>query len=92
MTITIQIGNTDDKLPQSIWAHYVAAMKLKVETICDQVHFFGGSETYAPWQNACWVVECRAECRSELMNAICHVRTSFAQESVAVTCGETDFV
>ena len=54
-TVTIQIGNSDDKLTQKQWANFVNEVRsLIVQT--GETHFDGGSRNDARWQNFCWVV------------------------------------
>ena len=91
-TICILIGNSDNKLTQNEWAHFVEHMKQTLERIVYRVHFFGGSETYAPWQNCCWVCQIAPHRIDELKADVSRCRGMFQQESVAVLVGETAFI
>jgi hypothetical protein len=91
-TITIQIGNTDNKLSQNDWSHYVEATKQAIEKIVNEVHFFGGSPNWYPWQNVAWVVVLQEEMIPEIKQQLAFVRHSYKQDSVAWTEGETIFV
>lgn len=91
-TATIQIGNSDNKLTQNEWAHFVTYTEGLIGEIVYRVHFFGGSESFAPWQNACWVVEMDVDKKDELFRVLEVVRKSYKQESIAVTFGRTEFV
>ncbi len=91
-TLTIQIGNTDDKLSQARWAKYVAAMRQVIETHSREIHFFGASAGCEPWQNAAWVLVCSESKMAKLTSAMTKIRKKFGQKAVAVTVGETEFV
>lgn len=91
-TVTIQIGNTDDKLPQDEWAKFIRETRGVVGKHCGQVHFDGGSSFDAPWQNVCIVAEVQDIDKTPLCDALGDVRSKFYQDSVAVTFGETKMV
>lgn len=92
LLMTIQIGNSDDKLTQAEWARFVAGMRNILSHNLFQIHFFGGSPNWEIWQNACWVVEMPATLTVETKGLITKLRKEFKQDSVAVTCGDTHFV
>jgi len=95
-TVTIQIGNSDNKLSQAEWARFVHETNEEVRACCHDVHFFGSSDPFAPWQNAAWVVVCLEDeigLNSEwLKERVSKVGARYNQESVAVTVGDTEFV
>lgn len=88
-TVVIQIGNSDNKLTQNEWAHYAEYMRSAIAANAVQVHFSGGSDWNAPWQNACWVCEVADVQLSGLTEAVRKCREQFEQDSAAVTIGET---
>lgn len=91
-TVTIQIGNSDDKLTQKEWGEYVWRVREFVRSKATAVHFFGGSVNWAEWQNACWVAEvpvCRVP---DLKAGLSEIGKAFRQDSVAVTVGATEFI
>jgi hypothetical protein len=96
MTITIQIGNTDDKLTQAEWSDFVALVHDYIERYVEDraasVHFFGVSADYERWQNAVWVVLLMDEQEPSLRADISTARRKFRQDSAAWTTGETSFV
>lgn len=92
MTVTIQISNSDNKLSQREWAGFVAELQNVVQTLCSKMHFVGGSDTFAPWKNACWVADVPDEKIDELRTVIRRIRKSYQQDSAAVTCGVTEFI
>ena len=97
-TVTIQIGNSDDKLPQKVWAHYVRECHELVRRHSHQLHFGGGSSPYAPWQNHCWVMNVQGtkkECKellAEFVRDLEKLRKRYDQDSVAITVGNTEFI
>ncbi len=91
-TIIIQIGNSDDKLRQTEWAHYAQAVKLIVANFAHETHFFGGSATEAPWQNIAWVIAPLNDDLQEFKEALIVVRKNFNQESMAFAVGDTIFL
>lgn len=90
-TVCVQIGNTDDKLPQAGWSNFVTIADSCVR-IFGKVHFFGGSDWYKPWQNACWVFEIEEEKIPPLKADLKRIREIFMQTSIAWLEGETLFL
>ena len=91
-TITIQIGNSDDRLTQKDWASFVADVARAVESCPGRVHFAGASPGSEPWQNYCVVVEVESQFVELLRGEVESVRRRWRQDSVAWTEGETRFV
>ena len=94
MTITIQIGNSDDKLTQKEWSLFVSAVRREIAAMPHtDVHFFGCASAYSQWQNACWVVETWSNVATRnLKKGIQAIRQEFRQDSVAWTQGKTLFI
>lgn len=90
-TVTIQIGNSDDKLTQGEWAKYVSEVDAAVR-IGTQVHFFGGSPNWYPWQNACWVIVGDKSVLTDISMELHDIRKKYSQDSIAWTQGETAFI
>jgi len=91
-TVTIQIGNTDDKLSQPEWASFYAEVDKLVEGLSSRVHFASASESTRPWQNACWVAAITADQTTALERGLEPLRVRYLQDSIAVTYGTTKFV
>ncbi len=93
-TIVVQIGNSDNKLTQNEWAHFASAVKTNVAENVHRIHFQGGSDWDAPWQNACWVCEAMPEefYLETLTTRLAKCRETFQQESVAFLVGITTFI
>ena len=91
-TVTIQIGNTDDKLSQPEWASFYAEINEFIESISSRVHFAGASDSTRPWQNACWVAAITADQTAALERGLDPLRVRYLQDSIAVTYGTTQFV
>ncbi len=91
-TITIQIGNSDDKLTQSQWAEFVSVVKDKIYNYAGAIHFFGAPSNFERWQNAAWVITCDERIIEEFKDAISIAGKRFRQDSVAWIEGEIQFV
>ena len=89
-TVTIQIGNTDNKLTQQDWSKFVSAVDDVVHRHAKTTHFSGGSAANAPWQNYCWV--CQITSLNDAISLSLKLRdvaTEFHQDSIALTKGDT---
>lgn len=91
-TITLQVGNSDDKLPQSEWSAFLETLREDIRTYALEIHFAGGSETSAPWQNYAWVFNCLVEDAEILRENVTETRRFYRQDSLAWTEGETAFI
>lgn len=91
-TVTIQIGNSDDKLTQDEWAEFVDMMDTVIRRESGSVHFMGAPPNYLKWQNAAWVVMVNNDEVEGLKAAVSDVRLRFRQQSAAFTVGITEFV
>ena len=92
-TITVQIGNTDDKLTQAEWAHFFARMQLFISENSKEIYFSGVSLPCDPWQNACWVFCANHEENiPAIKKGASHLAKLFRQDSIAWTEGETEFI
>ena len=92
-TVTIQIGNSDDKLSQKRWAEFSGELDdiTNIEGI--EVHFFGYSCPTRTWQNACVVANINdQQTMDRLLIHIKELREAFEQDSIAVTIGDTQFI
>jgi hypothetical protein len=96
-TITIQIGNTDDKLTQDEWRNYVLDIEawIGLNLHYFSVHFFGGSVNWSSRRNVAWVMDAR-DTSDEVM---CDIKKTLKalgelhhQDSIAWTEGETEFI
>jgi|GEM_PF-1614689 len=92
-TITLCIGNSDDKLTQKEWATFIK----EIENLLgcgtnDNVQFSGFSSPDAPWQNACYVFgleEIEIDYFKDRMRIILR---SYDQDSAAIAIGDVEFV
>ena len=91
-TITVQIGNTDDKLTQVQWSKFVDSVNYAVNQFAFKVHFWGGSVNWAEWQNMAWVFECDSRNIKKLETELLGIRVRFNQDSIALTKGITEFI
>jgi hypothetical protein len=92
-TITIQTGNTDDKLTQDEWASFVEEIRKVIKHSFVAVHFFGAPPNWVGWQNAAWVFEVYSvEMAEDIKKKMIAIRDSYGQDSIAWTEGETEFI
>jgi hypothetical protein len=91
-TIVVQIGNSDNKLPQAEWAEFVRGVDKFIRELATTVHFFGGTENWAAWQRVCWVFECEDSRLEPLKSRVTETREKFCQDAAAFTEGETEFI
>lgn len=93
-TITIQVGNSDNKLSQSDWHLFVLKIGRILDSWAKNIHFSGGSASDAAWQNYCWVIEIdlNQEFEEGLKESLTNCRIEFNQDSLAYTEGKTLFV
>lgn len=88
-TVTVQIGNSDDKLAQWDWAEFVKAVQRTVEVHTSQIYFFGTSIPTETWQNAAWVFEVDEESAAPLQRILKRTARMFKQDGIAWTEGMT---
>lgn len=92
-TVTLQIGNSDDKLTQLEWASFIGRVKdLLDDTPTVTVHFFGCSHGAECWQNACWVFVIDSKYIPQTTREITVLRDRYKQDSAAWTEGSTAFI
>ena len=90
-TVTIQIGNSDDKLSQRRWHEFTFAFKRFLDESNGKIHFFGFSASDAPWQSCCAVID-EPENLIEFESTLAALAWFFDQDSIALTAGTTQFV
>jgi len=91
-TISVLIGNSDDKLSQVQWGLFVTAFREIIQKHATTIHFFGAPPNWEPRQNACAVISCPGEGISALKADITAIREEFGQDSAAWAEGTTEFI
>ncbi len=91
-TVTVQIGNSDDKLTQERWAKFNGFVNYAIARRAHKIHFSGHSNSVAPWQNSAWVFEIEKERADMLLHDLATLCEMFSQDSIAWTEGETQFI
>lgn len=92
VTVSVLIGNSDNKLAQAGWSAFIAAVAYKVEHYATKVFFSGFSAPDRPWQNACWVFEREGPDLTEFKFDLAEIAKKFDQESIAIVVGTTEMV
>lgn len=88
MIFVIQIGNSDNKLTQSEWSHYVHTIAHYIKVYGIETYFFSPSPGDCPWQNACWVVSVSEREKDDFEESLVSVRKSYQQDPIAVIVGD----
>jgi len=94
ITLTLIIGNTDNKLTQSEWSNYCSQFMELVTAYSDKVHFCGGPSTWSTYQNLCMVSEISTEQPefNAFGKSLQILRERFRQDSIAYCPGITQFI
>lgn len=99
ITMTVQIGNSDNKLTQEMWANYHADVNdlLNPEVYAKDaltVHFHGASSSYEKWQNICWVItlEELSDLDDFILRNLTVIRKAYNQDSIAIHRGVVEFI
>lgn len=91
-SVTIQIGNTDDKLTQKGWSKFVQETQCLVDDFSSDIFFCGFPPADKPWRNACWCFGINAPDVEAFKKALTRLRLKYNQDSAAVLVGDTEFV
>lgn len=91
-TVTVQIGNSDNKLSQEAWSLFYQECHKCVQEHATNIHFAAASWGASPWQNACFVGEIYDERIPPMSISLVEIRERFNQDSVAVTYGQTQLI
>jgi hypothetical protein len=97
ITYIIQIGNSDNRLPQAVWSSFIDELGNLLARWKVEIHFFGCSNPVAPWQNCCAVFEHpenrgELEFKKEVEATLSQLAWKFDQDSIALTYGYTGFI
>lgn len=90
--ILVCVGNTDNKLTQYEWSKFVRAVGEMLQCYQTARHFFGGSETYAPWQNVSWLCVVNDAQLPEIKLNIRNLCDLYKQDSAYVLTGMGEFI
>lgn len=93
MTISIQIGNSDNKLTQLEWSRFIVNIQIAINNYNCITHFSGGPPTFSEYQNYGWIIEINnLDFINNLKNDLIFIRKKYNQDSIAWTEGETKFI
>lgn len=92
ITVTVQIGNSDDKLSQEQWSFFYQEVRKRIESYASEVHFSGSSLPFASWQNAAIIFTINEHKTTALAKHLTEIRKQFNQDSLAWTEGDTIFI
>lgn len=91
-TITIQIGNSDDRLAQTKWSQFVKAVGYWVHALSKEVHFFGTSNGDSVYQNCCWVCVMDDGPMQILREHLLEIKSVYLQDSISWIEGTAEFI
>ena len=91
-TVTIQIGNTDNKLTQQDWAQFCLDVHNAILPRAKAIHFHGTPPGNVSWQNAAWVFEIEEAPLAALRENLAMEAKLYRQDSIALTVGTTEFI
>jgi hypothetical protein len=91
-TVYISIGNSDDKLTQAEWAHFVSDVDGLINGYASTKHGRWFSLTDDPWQNACWCIEVSEKAQMFLRDALANSARAYGQDSIAWAVADTSFI
>jgi hypothetical protein len=92
MTITILIGNSDNKLTQEEWHDFVASVDGSLSSYVNHIFFNGDSPGSASRQNHCWVAAMESKSLGSLRGQLRDLASNYRQDSIAIVVGETELV
>lgn len=90
--VTIIIENTDNKLPQTEWAKFIAHMTRRIEKFAYRMEFTGFSAPDAAWQNACWVAGILDIDTPAFKQMLAEASLLYKQDSIAFIQGSVEFI
>jgi hypothetical protein len=91
-TVTVLLGNSDDKLTQVSYAMYCEYVQRSIQDHAHVMHFEGWSLPNSIYQNACFVFEIFPHKVLELKARLGDIRALYHQDSLAWVDGETTFI
>ena len=91
-TVFVTIGNTDDRLGQKAWSTFVNDVDEVVRMLAPRIHGRFYSDPKAPWQNACWSFDIRADEMDRARAYLANVAANHHQDSIAWSPASTEFI
>lgn len=91
-TITISIGNSDNKLTQKEWSEFVERVNKLILMNATRVHFFGGAANWMPWQNVAWIFDCEDRKIHAFKEALTFLRMAYQQDSACYLESVTELI
>ena len=96
-TMTILIGNSDNKLSQQDWSDFVTELKILCRTLVpteNEIYFMGGSNSEEDIQNYAIVLSTKNIIfnLNSFYKDLRELRLKYLQESVAVIEGKSKFI
>lgn len=83
VTVLVQIGNSDDKLIQAVWAKFYESVTEAITAVEQNRWFSGASSPTASWQNAAWVFSMPRHKTEFLKQKLGLIAGEYNQDSIA---------
>ena len=90
--VYVSIGNSDDKLTQKEWSHFVCATENTIETHATKWHGRWQTASDSAWQGACWAFEIKSPRVRALRMRLAKLAGAFGQDSIAWAEAQTEFI
>lgn len=91
-TLSILIGNTDDKLTQKQWSEFVQQVDRIVKVSAKVIHFMGSTIATSQYQSYCVVIEIIEDRISSFKESLKNIKKQYNQDSIAFVEGITSFI
>lgn len=91
-SVSVMIGNSDNKLSQAAWANFVADVRAVCAEYACQLHFDGGARSDSAWQNWCFVFVVEVEKVRPLVVRLERYRVKYGQNSIVWALGVVMFI
>lgn len=91
-TISVLIGNSDNRLSQVMWTNFIAAVNHTLLEFAIQFHCKGYSAPTSMYQNACFVFEASNVHFSSIEHNLRRIARKFSQDSIAIVYGDSKLI
>jgi hypothetical protein len=101
-TISVLIGNSDNKLSQKSWVKFIHEVGMAIYQINyrdDNKYFEGYSSPTSEHQNACWVFRLENEPfetiekqLDDFYQVLINIKNEYGQDNIAVVIGESKLI
>jgi hypothetical protein len=92
-TVYVSIGNSDDKLPQAVWARFWRSVRSTLAVYAINTHGEWLSSPTERYQNACWCIDLADDVVATVKARLANTAAQYDQDSIAwAEVTSTDFI